>query len=80
MSILISASVLDRFNPLFEGAGILQLADKGMTKGGIDTVTPHDDFRIIFPFNPRYEELSRDMRNRAFQRVINTPRRKLRAL
>ncbi|KNZ55345.1 hypothetical protein VP01_2704g7 [Puccinia sorghi] len=37
------ASVLDRLNPLFEGAGRLLLAKKGMTHGGIDTVTPHND-------------------------------------
>jgi midasin (ATPase involved in ribosome maturation) len=62
-----SASVLDRLNPLFEGVGRLQLAEKGMTNRGIDTVTPHDDFRIIFAFNPRYGELSRAMRNRGVE-------------
>ncbi|KAI7944893.1 hypothetical protein MJO28_010588 [Puccinia striiformis f. sp. tritici] len=64
---LCSASVLDRLNPLFEGSGRLQLAEKGMTQGGIDTVIPHDDFRIIFAFNPRYGELSRAMRNRGVE-------------
>ncbi|WAQ89034.1 hypothetical protein PtA15_10A457 [Puccinia triticina] len=64
---LCSASVLDRLNPLFEGAGILQLAEKGMTRCGIDTVIPHTDFRIIFAFNPRYGELSRAMRNRGVE-------------
>ncbi|KNZ45330.1 hypothetical protein VP01_8242g1, partial [Puccinia sorghi] len=64
---LCRASVLDRLNPLFEGAGRLQLAEKGMTRGGINTVTPHDDFRIIFAFNPRYGELSRAMRNRGVE-------------
>ncbi|OAV87957.1 hypothetical protein PTTG_10994, partial [Puccinia triticina 1-1 BBBD Race 1] len=29
---LVAASVLDRLNPLFKGAGILQLAEKGMTR------------------------------------------------
>ncbi|WAQ91610.1 hypothetical protein PtA15_14A494 [Puccinia triticina] len=64
---LCSASVLDRLNPSFEGAGILQLAEKGMTQGGIDTVIPHSDFRVIFAFNPRYGELSRAMRNRGVE-------------
>ncbi|OAV92330.1 hypothetical protein PTTG_27695 [Puccinia triticina 1-1 BBBD Race 1] len=64
---LCSASVLDRLNPSFEGAGILQLAEKGMTQGGIDTVIPHSDFCVIFAFNPRYGELSRAMRNRGVE-------------
>ncbi|KAA1117838.1 hypothetical protein PGT21_025055 [Puccinia graminis f. sp. tritici] len=64
---LCSASVLDRLNPLFEGTGRLQLAEKGMCQGGIDTVIPHENFRIIFAFNPRYGELSRAMRNRGVE-------------
>ncbi|KNZ53761.1 elongation factor EF-2 [Puccinia sorghi] len=60
---LCSASVLDRLNPPFKGVGRLQLAEKGRTHGGIDTVTPHNDFRIIFAFDPWYGELSRATRN-----------------
>jgi midasin (ATPase involved in ribosome maturation) len=64
---LCSASVLDRLNPLFEGAGRRQLAEKGMTNRGIDTVTPHNDFRIVFAVNPRYGKLSHAMRNRGVE-------------
>ena len=51
-----SASVLDGLNPLSEGAGRLQLAEKGMNKGGLDTITAHDNFQIIFVINPWYGE------------------------
>ncbi|PLW04411.1 hypothetical protein PCASD_26128, partial [Puccinia coronata f. sp. avenae] len=70
---LCSASVLDRLNPLFEGAGRRQLAEKGMTNRGIDTVTPHDDFRIVFAFNPWYGKLSHAMRNRGVEALIHSP-------
>ncbi|MBW0467712.1 hypothetical protein O181_007427 [Austropuccinia psidii MF-1] len=62
-----NASVLDRLNPLFEGTGTLQLSEKGMRHGKIETIVPHPNFRVIFVFNSRYGELSRAMRNRGVE-------------
>ncbi|KAE8257682.1 hypothetical protein A4X13_0g2197 [Tilletia indica] len=64
---LCPASVLDRFNSLFEDRGSLVLSERGMVDGEVPIVHPHPKFRAFMTIDPRYGELSRAMRNRGIE-------------
>ncbi|KAL9936347.1 hypothetical protein V8E36_004415 [Tilletia maclaganii] len=64
---LCPASVLDRFNSLFEDRGSLVLSERGMVEGEVPVVHPHPKFRAFMTIDPRYGELSRAMRNRGIE-------------
>ncbi|KAK0546374.1 AAA ATPase midasin [Tilletia horrida] len=67
---LCPASVLDRFNSLFEDRGSLVLSERGMVDGEVPVVHPHPKFRAFMTMDPRYGELSRAMRNRGIEVYI----------
>ncbi|CAD6924714.1 unnamed protein product [Tilletia controversa] len=64
---LCPASVLDRFNSLFEDRGSLVLSERGMVEGEVPIIHPHPKFRAFMTIDPRYGELSRAMRNRGIE-------------
>ena len=41
----LSASVLDRLNPLLEPGGVLHIDERGVVGDGVVAITPHPDFR-----------------------------------
>ncbi|KCV71764.1 hypothetical protein H696_01182 [Fonticula alba] len=62
-----SASVLDRLNPLLEPGGVMAVTEHGVVDGGVRTIRPHPDFRLILAMDPRHGEISRAMRNRGVE-------------
>ncbi|KAK0528599.1 AAA ATPase midasin [Tilletia horrida] len=64
---LCPASVLDRFNSLFEDRGSLVLSERGMVDGEVPVFRPHPKFRAFMTIDPRHGELSRAMRNRGIE-------------
>lgn len=60
-------AVLDRLNPLCEPGGVLTLNERGIVDDDIETIVPHEDFRLFMTVDPRYGEISRAMRNRSIE-------------
>ncbi len=55
-------AVLDRLNGLLEPNGVLVLGEKGVVRDGLEIVSPHPNFRLIFTMDPKRGEISRAMR------------------
>ncbi|EPE31743.1 P-loop containing nucleoside triphosphate hydrolase [Glarea lozoyensis ATCC 20868] len=64
---LCSASVLDRLNSLLEPNGVLSINEHCGPDGEPKLVRPHPEFRLFLTMDARFGELSRAMRNRAFE-------------
>lgn len=61
------AAVLDRINSLLEPGGQLLINERGLVNGQSYVVYPHQNFRIIFSYNPMIGEVSRALRNRCVE-------------
>ncbi|KAH0786656.1 P-loop containing nucleoside triphosphate hydrolase protein [Histomonas meleagridis] len=60
-------AVLDRLNPLCEPGGYLTLNERGIVNDTIETIYPHENFRLFMTVDPHYGEISRAMRNRSIE-------------
>lgn len=69
---LLNPATLDRLNSLVEPGGTLTINEKGIGKFGVETLTPHLDFRLILTMDPSHGELSRAMRNRGIEIFMQT--------
>ncbi|KAG8936254.1 hypothetical protein FRC02_003546 [Tulasnella sp. 418] len=69
---LCNPSVLDRLNSLCEMNGTLALTERGLINGEVQILTPHPQFRLFMTVNPRQGELSRPMRNRGIEIVLDS--------
>ena len=63
-------AVLDRLNPLCEPNGYLSLNERGIVNGSIETIIPHENFRLFMTVDPHYGEISRAMRNRSIEMYL----------
>lgn len=71
---LCSPSVLDRLNALCESNGVLNLHERGVVHGEVETITPHPNFRLFMCVDTHFGELSRAMRNRGVEiALVNLP-------
>ncbi|KIO05359.1 hypothetical protein M404DRAFT_999966 [Pisolithus tinctorius Marx 270] len=66
-------SVLDRLNSLCEPNGVLVLSERGLSRGEVEILKPHPNFRLFMTVDPQYGELSRAMRNRGLEVSLVTP-------
>ncbi|KAI6030422.1 midasin [Pisolithus orientalis] len=66
-------SVLDRLNSLCEPNGVLVLSERGLSRGEVEVLKPHPNFRLFMTVDPQYGELSRAMRNRGLEVSLVTP-------
>lgn len=64
---LCSPAILDRLNSLLEPDGFLSIDECPTPDDGRRVVMPHPDFRLFLTVDPCHGELSRAMRNRAFE-------------
>jgi midasin len=64
---LCSASVFDRLNSLLKTDGTLLITESGDGR----VVTPHPNFHIFFTMDVTYGEISRAMRNRYVEILVN---------
>ncbi|KAG8823439.1 hypothetical protein FRC19_003943 [Serendipita sp. 401] len=69
---LCSSSVLDRLNSLCELGGTLTLTERGLINGTVESIQPHQDFRLFMTVDPSNGELSRAMRNRGIEIHLDT--------
>lgn len=70
---LIDPAIFDRLNSLFEPNGSIALIEKGSDfNGGVETLVPHKDFRLILTVNPEHGELSSAIRNRGVEIFVRT--------
>ncbi|OHT04520.1 hypothetical protein TRFO_27958 [Tritrichomonas foetus] len=60
-------AVLDRLNPLCEPGGYLSLNERGIVDDDIETIIPHENFRLFMTVDPHFGEVSRAMRNRSIE-------------
>ncbi|KAL4245562.1 Midasin [Abortiporus biennis] len=70
---LCNPSVLDRLNSLCELGGVLSLNERGAVDGQVQTITPHENFRLFMSTDSHYGELSRAMRNRGIEVALVAP-------
>ncbi|KAI6098294.1 hypothetical protein EDD16DRAFT_1527318, partial [Pisolithus croceorrhizus] len=66
-------SVLDRLNSLCEPNGVLVLTERGLSRGEVEILKPHPNFRLFMTVDPQYGELSRAMRNRGLEVSLVPP-------
>lgn len=69
---LLNPATLDRLNSLVEPNGTISLNEKGAGPNGIETLTPHPNFRLLLTMCPDHGELSRAMRNRGAEIFVQT--------
>jgi len=57
---LCSPAVIDRLNGLLEPNGVLELGEKGIDSNGeIQTIKPHQNFRLFLAMDPKHGSISR---------------------
>lgn len=77
---LASSAVLDRLNSLFEPNGYLVLSEQGCSSSeGVRKIYPAPGFRLFMTVDPKFNEISRAMRNRGIE-IACYPRSQTRVL